>query len=107
MSKKLKNSAGRVLTVGGEWSTYSTTTGYFISDARYQLQTEDRGGIYVNAHGNTVPSGLMHVHAKFETGSPRYAWMNDILAVGIMQKTTLGYTVDMWQVVSPNYTNFG
>ena len=106
MSKKLKNHAGRVLAVGAEWSTFSQA-GYFISDARYQLQTEDRAAIYVNVHGNTVPSGLTHVHAKFETGAAKYAWMNDILAVGIMQTTKLGYMVDMWQVVSPNYTHFG
>jgi len=105
-SEKLKNSAGRVLAVGGEWSTYNTA-GYFISDARYQLQTEDRGDISVSTRGNTVPGGFRHVHARFETGSPRYAWMNDILAVGIMQPTKMGYQIDMWQVVSPNYTYVG
>jgi len=95
-----------VLAVGAEWSSFSGTTGYFISDARYQLQTEDRAAIYVNAQGNSQSSGLTHVRAKFETGVPKYAWMNDILAVGIMQTTKLGYMIDMWQVISPNYTYF-
>ena len=95
------------MAVGAEWSSFSTTTGYFISDARYQLQTEDRAAIYVNAQGNSVPSGLTMIRAKFETGSAKYAWMNDVMAVGIMQTTKLGYMIDMWQVTSPTYTIFG
>jgi hypothetical protein len=94
---------GKVLAIGAEWSSYNRQTGYFVSDARYHLQTLDRAEIAVSLHGNTAIGGLIHVHAKFETGAAKYLWLNDILAVGIITSTRLGYMVDMWQVVSPKY----
>ncbi len=93
---------GKVLAIGAEWAAYDDV-GYFVSDARYQLETLDRGQIFVSAQGNTAPDGLIHVHAKFETSTTKYLWLNDILAVGILQPTKLGYMVDMWQVTSPKY----
>lgn len=92
-----------MLAIGAEWAA-SNDVGYFVSDSRYQLETLDRGEIYVNAHGNTALDGLVHIHAKFETIAPKYLWLNDILAIGILQPTKLGYMVDMWQVLSSNYT---
>ncbi len=65
-----------MLAIGAEWAA-SNDVGYFVSDSRYQLETLDRGEIYVNAHGNTALDGLVHIHAKFETIAPKYLWLND------------------------------
>lgn len=89
---------GRVLPGGGEWFLQSDGTLGQI-DVRLTLETEDGVPIYLRYSGvidftpkvlETISQGrsteygdnLFLTHARFETGHPRYAWLNRTIAVG-------------------------
>ncbi len=57
----------------------------------------------VDARGVSLSDGNAQVYVKFETGSSQYYWLNNAMAIGILQQTKLGYMIDMWQVTSPSY----
>ncbi len=106
-------SVGKVLAIGAEWSTYNKARGSFVSEAeKYHLETLDRAEILVEARGVSISEKDAQIYVKFDTGSPQYLWLNDAIAIGILQQTRLcqraraqkqGYMVDMWRVTSPSY----
>jgi len=53
--------------------------------------------------GKTVPDGVVHVHASFQTPVQKYAWMNDLQGVGMLIPTRFGYTVDLYHLQTPNF----
>ncbi len=99
----LTPAAGKVLAIGAEWSTYNKARGSFVSEAKYHLETLDRAEILVEARGVSISEKDAQIYVKFDTGSPQYLWLNDAIAIGILQQTKQGYMVDMWQVTSPSY----
>jgi hypothetical protein len=45
-------------------------------DVRYQFMTTDGAAIFVYGTGITYANNVIHGHLKFQTGSPKYYWMN-------------------------------
>ena len=89
--------AGRVLPGGADWQVVRAD-GVVEVSARYTLQTDDGALIYVNnwglrhgppeviarlSAGAAVDAGEYYFRTTpvFETGAPRYAWLNKIIAV--------------------------
>lgn len=42
--------------------------------------------------------GTTHLREKFETGSPDYYWLNNIVAIGILTSGDGYVVIDTWQV---------
>lgn len=89
--------SGRVLPGGADWQLIRPD-GVADLDARYTLETSDGALIYVRnrgyrhgpadvlkrlASGESVDPGLYYMRTtpRFETGDPRYAWLNRIICV--------------------------
>jgi len=90
--------AGKILNVGADWQViYDEDLAEL--DTRYAMQTHDGAVIEVRnlglrhgpkavieslARGETVDPGAyyMRTQPRFETGDPRYQWLNKIIAVG-------------------------
>ncbi len=98
--------SGRILPIG-EDALVVGAGGRTLLDVRIVLETADGAAIYVRYHGlRTGPEAVMRRLAGgeavapdeyyfrtaliFETGDPRYAWLNDLLAVGIGQRPPSG-----------------
>jgi hypothetical protein len=87
---------GKILTGGGDWLLVGTD-GFARLDVRAQLLTDDGAFIYLNYPGllefNKVGQALatggstdygdhyLRTTPRFETGDPRYAWLNQSLYV--------------------------
>ncbi|KAK6220114.1 hypothetical protein QIS74_05616 [Colletotrichum tabaci] len=96
------NISGQVLPIGADWGIVDSN-GLFWADARYNLRTDDGAEIFVQTSGPGQPDGTNHLRVIFETGSEKYYWMNNILAIGILTNgTTTDGTrwaaLDAWQV---------
>ena len=106
--------AGRVLPGGADWQVMRAD-GVADLDARYTLETEDGALIYVQnrglrhgppevmerlARGETVDASLyyMRSHPSFETGDPRYAWLNKIVCVGSGERLANAVKLEMYEV---------
>jgi hypothetical protein len=89
--------AGEVLP-GGADTQWVRPDGTAVVDAKYMIKTDDGATIYIHNHGlraikpevldrlsrgETVdPSSYyFRTQPEFETGSPKYAWLNDIVGV--------------------------
>src|SRR5215468_453379 len=73
---------GKVLS-GGDWVT-KKPDGTFELDARVTLETDDGALIYMTFTG--VRDDVNHYFRtlpRFETASPKYAFLNRLLAIGI------------------------
>lgn len=93
---------GRVMPGGGDWATIDENDTLRL-DARVTIETHDGALILVSYRGVLRPLSVAHKHARnggpqndkerreiyfrttprFETGDERYAWLNDIVAVGL------------------------
>ena len=75
---------GTVLSQGGEWATLRPDGSGKI-DVRLTLKTEDGAIILMSYNGIFCPQADGNVSIRtaplFETGDPRYAWLNSILSV--------------------------
>ncbi|WP_227979378.1 DUF3237 domain-containing protein [Nocardia spumae] len=92
---------GEVLAQGGDWALFRTD-GTMMLDVRLALRTEDEALIHMSYGGRwaippqvrddmATPAGRLRVdpadyyfriNPVFETGSERYRWLNDVVAVG-------------------------
>ena len=74
---------GKVLAGGGDWVT-ARADGTFELDLRVTLETEDGALIHMTFTGvRHDPSHYFRTLPRFETASPKYAFLNRLLAVGI------------------------
>ena len=76
---------GTVVAPGGDWAT-QRADGSIKLDVRVVLQTDDDASILVTYNGvGVVVDGQLEARCAplFETGDERYAWLNNIQAVGI------------------------
>ena|SRR5215510_14245127 len=74
---------GRVLPGGGDWVT-TATDGTFELDLRATLETDDGALIHLTFTGvRDDANGYFRTLPRFETVSPKYAFLNRLLAVGI------------------------
>ncbi|KAK4182486.1 hypothetical protein QBC35DRAFT_395888 [Podospora australis] len=92
--------SGKVLNLGADWGL-TDSKGLFSADTRYQLQTNDGAHIFIRTSGPTQSDGYIHLRIQFETGSSKYYWLNNIIAVGILKAGAGGVAIDAWELVSP------
>ena len=77
---------GAVVGPSGDWIV-ARPDGSSILDLRVVFQTDDGQKIYMNSRGiaYTLPGGSLfaRIVPAFETSAPRYAWLNNVVAVGV------------------------
>ena len=77
--------SGTVIEPGGDWVT-QRADGSIKLDVRVVLKTDDEASILVTYNGvGVVVDGQLEARCAplFETGDERYAWLNNIQAVGV------------------------
>ncbi|KAE8374207.1 hypothetical protein BDV26DRAFT_296206 [Aspergillus bertholletiae] len=97
--------SGEILDVGADWGLTDPQSNVFSADTRYNLRTHDGANIFIRTSGPKSPSGQLHLRLIFETGSEKYYWLNNILAIGILtnvEKTsnTSLLRIDAWNFAS-------
>lgn len=104
--------SGRILPTGGADWALTRNDGSLLLDVRLTLETDDHELIHMSYRGvRNGPKAVLDRLAKgeavdpseyyfrttpyFETGSQKYAWMNNIVCVGVGERTSTGprYTV--------------
>jgi hypothetical protein len=77
---------GTIVAPGGDW-VVQRPDGSRVLDVRILLQTDDGQKIYMSWRGiaYTPPVGALfaRILPLFETASPKYAWLNNVVAVGV------------------------
>jgi len=74
---------GKVLAGGGDWVT-AKANGTFELDLRVTLETDDGALIHMTFTGvRDDANHYLRTLPRFETGAPKYAFLNRLLAVGI------------------------
>ena len=89
---------GEVVPPGGDWVTVAPN-GTMRLDVRALWRTDDGADILVTYTGVGVDrgSGLeLHAAPRFETGDPRYAWLNDVQAIAIGRMGGAGVVYDVY-----------
>ncbi|KAJ4294943.1 hypothetical protein N0V88_005182 [Collariella sp. IMI 366227] len=94
------NLSGKVLDLGADWGLLDRA-GTFSADTRYQLQTDDGAHIFVRTSGPAQKDGNLHLRIVFETGSVKYFWLNNVVAVGFLKQGRGYVLIDAWQLESP------
>ena len=106
--------SGRVLAGGADWQLIRSD-GVADLDARYTLETSDGALIYVRnqgyrhgpadvqrrlASGESVDPGLYYMRTtpRFETGDPRYAWLNRIVCVASGARRRDAVELDVFEI---------
>ncbi len=102
--KKLTSRVGTVLPIGGDWALIDANNinASLAIDVRQTFQTDDGAVIQVWETGQSQPDGTGFVRLGYETGHPKYYWLNSIVAIGILRLTgTSSLTIDAWQMNAP------
>jgi hypothetical protein len=92
---------GAILPHGGDWVT-RRASGTFKLDVRATIQTDDGAAILVTymGIGHAGSDGnVLRTAPLFETGDPRYAWLNDLQAVGIGRSVPGSVSYDIYRLV--------
>jgi hypothetical protein len=106
--------SGRVLPGGADWQVIRSD-GVADLDARYTLETGDGALIYVRNRGyrhaspeimqrlvagEAVDPSLYYMRTtpSFETGDPRYAWLNRIVCVGTGARRPAAVELEVFEV---------
>jgi hypothetical protein len=88
---------GTVDNLGADW-IWNDAKGKAHPDTRYGLTTDDGAHIFIQTFGSSQDNGLIYLHGIFETGSEKYWWLNDVVAVGVLKAGTGTVTIDMWTI---------
>jgi hypothetical protein len=105
---------GRILPGGGDWLLRGAD-GLSKLDVRKTFETDDGALIDVRYTGlyrfsdavtakleagasSDFGDTLFHIQAQFETGDPRYAWLNATLAVGEGRETPAGVVYQLYAI---------
>lgn len=79
---------GTLVAPAGDWIV-GRPDGSSVLDVRVVMQTDDEQKILVTWRGIAypMPGGALHARILplFETGSARYAWLNNVVAVGVLR----------------------
>jgi hypothetical protein len=95
---KLTWRIGKILNLGADWLLVDAR-GNARPDTRYNIQTDDGTYIYVQTEGPTLKDGRILLRGKFETSTNgTYAWLNDVVGVGVLTAKTDQVLIDMWEV---------
>jgi hypothetical protein len=107
--------SGSILALGADWQTVFDD-GTAELDTRYGMRTVDGALIDIRnfgyrhgppevlaalARGEVVDPSLysMRTHPRFETGDPRYAWLNRLVAVGSGAREPAAVRVSVFEVL--------
>ena len=86
---------------GADWPLVRSD-GTLLLDVRLNLRTDDGADIFVTYTGIGTPigDGLFNIRTAplFQTGDPRYAWLNNVLGVGIGKSNPTGVVYDIYAV---------
>ena len=96
-----KKLSGTVANGGGDWVS-SRQDGTVKLDVRLTLHTEDGAAILMtyNGIGTQGESGFqLRTAPLFETGDLRYAWLNDVQAIGIGRPGSGSVSYEVYQVL--------
>lgn len=105
---------GTVLPGGKDW-VVNRADGVMVIDVRLTLKTDDGALIYLNYQGRFLaepevmarfakgalldPSEYsLATVAKFECGEDRYAWLNNVIAVGTGEQTATGPVYSIFEI---------
>lgn len=91
---------GRVLS-GAEWATLRSD-GSIKADVRLVLETDDGAAILMTYNGIATLVGkslTVRIAPLFETGDPKYTWLNNVQTVGIGTPTDTGIDYDIYQIL--------
>jgi hypothetical protein len=100
---------------GNDW-LLTRADGSFQQDVRLTLQTDDGALIMMSyrgvrhsspevasrmASGEQLPRDQYYLRTApfFETGSPRYAWLNTIVSVGVGERLPNGAAYDVFEIL--------
>lgn len=106
--------SGTVLPGGQDW-VVTRADGTLAIDVRLTLRSDDGATIYLTYQGNMLADAdalkrfrqgeqlaageyRLRAVAKFECGEPRYAWLNDAIAVAIGEQTPTGPIYRIFEV---------
>jgi hypothetical protein len=106
--------SGRVLPGGADWQLVRAD-GVADLDARYVLETKDGALIYVRnrgyrhapaevlkklSAGEDVDPSLYYMRTtpRFETGDPRYAWLNRMVCVATGARRPAAVELDVYEI---------
>ncbi|KAH8891751.1 hypothetical protein GQ53DRAFT_686358 [Thozetella sp. PMI_491] len=90
--------SGKILNLGADWRL-TDVNGKFHPDTRYNIQLDDGTNVYLQTEGPTLDDGRSLLRGKFETATNgTYAWLNDVVGVGILSRSGDKVFIDMWQV---------
>jgi hypothetical protein len=87
--------------MGGDWALTDagTVNGSLSVDVRQTFKTDDGAFIQVFETGRLQPDGSAFVRLGYETGYPKYSWLNTVVAIGIIRTVgTNEISIDTWQV---------
>lgn len=87
-------------TAAGDWVTLRAD-GTLRLDVRLTLQTDDGALILMTYNGvGKTEDGTTKVRTAplFETGDPRYAWLNSVQAVAVGATTAAGVAYEVYEV---------
>lgn len=90
--------------MGGDWALTDArnVNGSLTIDVRQTFKTDDGAFIQVFETGQLQPDGSAFVRLGYETGSPKYEWLNSVVALGIIRTVgTSEISIDTWQVSVP------
>ena len=92
---------GRIEPPGGDWVTLRDN-GTLQLDVRISLRTEDGAVILMTYGGIGTPQddGLsIRTAPRFQTGDERYAWLNDVQAIGVGGSIDGGVRYEVYAVL--------
>ena len=109
--------SGRVLNSGADWALLRPD-GSVALDVRCALETEDGASIYATYGGRIIiPDAVaerfgnpdqvedvspadyyFRITPYYETSSERYAWLNNVVAVGVGKRTKAGVYYDVYEI---------
>jgi hypothetical protein len=86
---------------GADWPLVRSD-GTLLLDVRLNLRTDDGADIFVTYAGIGTPigDGLFNIRTAplFQTGDQRYAWLNNVLGVGVGKSNPTGVVYDIYAV---------
>jgi hypothetical protein len=90
-----------VLPVGADFGAIDAL-GNFNVDAHSVVQMDDGSYVYSHSAGPLISGPTALDRIKFETGSSKYSWLNEILAVAVTDFPGPWVSLDVWQVNPPS-----
>src|SRR5262249_26882016 len=93
---------GTVVAPSGDWMI-ARPDGSKVVDLRLVLQTDDAQKIYMNSRGiaYTPPGGglFARIQPMFETSAVKYAWLNNVVAVGVYRPMPSKISYRVYQIL--------